>query len=858
MRLSHQDGGTMNTPTISMPYLSARETAYVPAGWKTLPPQNANFTGRDAILDQLRSMLVNSAQTAILRPRVLYGFGGVGKTQLAIEYAHRHRFDYDLIWWIAAEDSAEMRRSLLELARLLEIPVAGETHSIIRQVHESLALRERFPRWLLVFDNVGDPAGVAPLLPSSRTGHVLITSRHADWEEHGQAVQVDKFDRVESIALLQRHSDLSTADAGAVAARLGDLPISLAQAAAWHAETRQPVADYLTLLEEELHRRVATPSLGYPRSAEAAMSLAFQQVRKHSPDAAELLELASYFGPEWISLDLLHRGRYATPLAQRLNRKSLRDQASLKRAVQDIARWEIARNDTRRSRFRIHRLMQLMVQEDMDPGLREEVRETVRTMLAVANPGDPDCIAPREQVKHAELSAHLIPSGIIESGDDNARRVVVDQIRYRYLTGDHKGSRDLADRVRSVWEPRFGADDELTLIARRHQANAIAALGDPASALAIDREVLDRFEARLGMNHEHTMTTVSSVCADLRALGRFEEAKRLSEDNHQRHVRKFGADDRATLLTANNFAVDLRMVGEYPDALALDEQTLATAHRTLGPEDRLTLLLSRNVAHDLLALGRYPEALARQQSDLPLYEQVLGADHPAVLLARQAAVIGLRKLGRTRQAAEEARPLSADFRSRFGDDHPAMWLMEQTRANSLRDNGELIAAREIGEQSLSRYRNRLPDHPYTAVCATNLAVTYRQAGRLAEARRLNATALDQLATSLGRDHHYWLSCAVNLANDQAAAGDREAARRLSAEVLERSQRVRGPEHPDTLACAVNHALDLAATGDTIGLSLRFRTIDIMETSPAFGPAHPHLALARDGKRIDCDIEAPPT
>jgi tetratricopeptide (TPR) repeat protein len=854
--LMETESGVANYTTPAI-YISPREAGYVPAGWKTVPPKNPNFVGRDTMLSQLRSMLVNSSQTAVLLPRALYGLGGVGKTQLAIEYVYRHLSDYDLVWWIAAEDPAEIRRSLVELAGELEVPVTGDTTSTIRRVHEALAKREKFKHWILIFDNVGEPVNVASLLPSAREGHVLITTREASWEDRGQAVQVDKFVRDESVDLLG-HSGLTPADANAVAERLGDLPISLAQAAAWHKETNEPAGEYLRRFEAELSRRLDdTEGLGYPRQAAAAMHIAFDQLQDRSTEAAQLLRLASYFGPEWISLDLLHRGRLATPLSRRLS-KTLRDQAPLERVVKDIARWELARNDTRNLRFQVHRLVQRMVQAEMDPEQRAEVRETVQAMLAHANPGNPDLIPELERHKHAELSAHIVASGLIESEDDEARQVVLDQIRYRYNVGDYESSRDLATDALRVWEPRFGPRDELTLLARRHRSNAIAQLGGAAEALETDRDVLAGFEASQGRDHEHTIVTVNSVTRNLRALGRFTEARELDEDNYPRAVRVLGEEDRWTIRTASNYAVDLRMLGQYEAALDLDEGTYTTAERAFGRTDPEVLRVDGNVARDLYALGRYGDALRRQRSSIGDYERVQGASHPEVLAARRTIAISLRKLGRTHQAVDESRSLVLAYRNRLGNDHPEALLTRQSLMNALRDNGEVAEAIQVGEAVLERYRDHFADHPFTDICATNLAIAYRQGGRVHAARRLNERALTNLTGAFGADHPHTLCCATNLANDVAAVGDTDDARERSGDILERSRRVRGPQQAYTLACAVNHAIDLIAAREPKGTELLRDTVDTMSAMPDFGEGHPDVALARDGKRIDCDIEAPPT
>ena len=840
-------------------FYSTRESEGVPAGWKTVPPRNPNFVGRDDMLDQLRSLLVNRSQTAVLLPRALYGLGGVGKTQLATEYVHRQREDYNLVWWIAAEDPAEIRRSLVELSRELEIAETTDTSETIRRVQQALAERQPFQHWLLVFDNVGEPGKMVGLVPESRGGHVLITTRDRDWAEQGRAVEVGKFNRAESVALLQERGGISADEADEIADRLADLPISLAQAAAWHNETGQRVSEYLRRFNEEVERRSGdAESLGYSRHAAAAMGLAFEQLRDGSPPAAQLLQLASYFGPEWISLEMLHRGRMATDLSRRLGRV-LRDQSPLQRAIKDIDRLELARYDTRNDRFQIHRLVQRMVQADMAPEQQDAVRATVQLMLAHANPGNPDRIPENERRKHAQLSAHIVASGVIQSDEDEARQVVLDQIRYRYRVGDFESSRDLARAVVEVWERRWGPDDEMTLIARRHLANAIRELGNPTDALIMDEEVLRRFQAVFGPDHEHSMATVNSVSADLRAVGRFVQARELDEENYRRQRRVLGEEDRSTLRTGGNLAVDLRMVGEYAQALLLDEEILGTSRRVFGSEDPDSLLVASNVARDLNALGRFVDALRRQEEVLPTHERVNGVNHPQVLYARRNIVISYRKLGRTREAIDEARGLWLAHRNRLGDNHAATLLVAQSLTNALRDSGNLVDAIERGEDTWERYRGSYADHPFTQVCAVNLAIVYRQAGRIGEARQLNEASLVLLNESFGPDHPYSLCCATNLASDLGAAGDYDAARRMSGETLARSRHIRGDQHPYTLACANNHSIDLIETGDAAeGAALREQTIETLRRYPGLGEAHPDTTLAKDGKRIDCDIEPPNT
>ncbi|RSM35799.1 tetratricopeptide repeat protein, partial [Actinoplanes sp. ATCC 53533] len=177
-------------------------------------------------------------------PQALHGLGGVGKTQLATEYAYRHADDYWLVWWMTAESAAQVRGSLAQLAQRLGMPVGQDMKQTTALVLEALSASPF--RWLLVYDNAEGPEVLTDLVPSTGVGHVIVTSRNnAVWSARGNAIEVDVFERSESIQLLRRHGrSIGHGDADKLADKLGDLPLALEQAAIWHATTGMPVSEY--------------------------------------------------------------------------------------------------------------------------------------------------------------------------------------------------------------------------------------------------------------------------------------------------------------------------------------------------------------------------------------------------------------------------------------------------------------------------------------------------------------------------------------------------------------------------------------------------------------------------------------
>jgi hypothetical protein len=202
-----------------------------PAIVGNLPLRNANFTGRRGLLDTLHQRL-RAGTTAVL-PEAVHGAGGVGKSQLVIEYVYQHQQDFDLIWWIPAERPAQIQSALAELASRLELQVPSTANTAVPAVLDALRIGRPYSNWLLIFDNAENPDDVERFFPKGGPGSIVVTSRNARWGDLANSLPVDVFDRQESIELLRRRGpDLQVIDADRLAAALGDLPLAIEQAAA--------------------------------------------------------------------------------------------------------------------------------------------------------------------------------------------------------------------------------------------------------------------------------------------------------------------------------------------------------------------------------------------------------------------------------------------------------------------------------------------------------------------------------------------------------------------------------------------------------------------------------------------------
>jgi hypothetical protein len=218
------------------PRFAGGRTQRLPPIWRVPLRRNPHFTGRDDLLDELARKL---AQARV----ALTGMAGVGKTQLALEYAYRHAHEFDLVSWLRAEESTTLQEDYAALANPLELPEAQERELAVvgYAVRRELSRRER---WLLVFDNATEPKEVLPLLPEG-DGQILITSRHPNWPFIA-SFGISTLARAASVTLmLARTGQQDRQAADALAAELGDLPLALEQAAAYMKETGTALSQYL-------------------------------------------------------------------------------------------------------------------------------------------------------------------------------------------------------------------------------------------------------------------------------------------------------------------------------------------------------------------------------------------------------------------------------------------------------------------------------------------------------------------------------------------------------------------------------------------------------------------------------------
>ncbi len=642
-----------------------------------IPARNPGFTGRDGLLAAVRERLVAGDRAVV---QALQGMGGVGKTQLAIEYAHRFAEAYDVTWWVNAEQAGLIGDQFAALGAALGCVQPGAGSETVRAA--VLAdLRQR-GRWLLVFDNAEDPADIRPWLPGGG-GHVLITSRERAWAEIAALVEVDVLARAESVAILQnRVTGLGASDADRLAVQLGDLPLAVAQAAGFMAETSMSAAQYLDLLRTQAGKLLDQPAPGssYPRSLAAATRLAADRLDGEDPAAAQLASVCAFLAPEPIPEDLFTSapGELPGELAARAA-----DPLAWRQTLAHLARQSLARIDQRG--LVLHRLTQAILRDRLTGEQAAATRDCSEAILAAADPGDP--LNPVTWPRWAQLMPHLLAADLAATDSRDLRRMACNACWYLLARGDNRTAHDFAMALRQHWRDRLGDDQENTLAVAYYLAWALRAMGRYAEARARDEDTLARCRRVLGEDHPATLSAAHGLAIDLTCLGDYQAARELDEDTLARR-RVLGEDHPDTLSSANNLAIDLRELGDYQAARELDEDTLARSRRVLGEDHPRTLQSASNLALDLSNLGDYQAARELDEDTLARYRRVLGEDHPSTLSSANGLAMDLANLGEYQAARELDEDTLARRRRVLGEDHPSTLSSANNLAVDLRALGE--------------------------------------------------------------------------------------------------------------------------------------------------------------------------
>jgi tetratricopeptide (TPR) repeat protein len=690
------------------------------------------FKGRDEFMQRLHDSLTQArgGQMAIVS---LYGLGGVGKTRVAVEYARARADDYSALLFAVAETPEALRRNLAALAAVL-LPQLDTADDAVR-LAAVLDWLNANPGWFLILDNVDSKpalAEVEKLLGALSGGHVVVTSRLANFSANFQPLELDVLAVEDAAAfLLARSKDRrrSAPDdegrAREVANELGRLALALEQAAAFIAKNRLTFAQYLEQWRskrDEVLKWFDATVTGYQYPVAVTWQTSVAQL---SEGGRRLLEWLAWLAPEKVPESLLD---VAIPSAEAEN---LRD------AFDDLAAYSLVTRDAQGPFFLIHRLVQDVTRRSLAAEAQQrslvEALGWVNTAFT-GTPGDIrnwptlDPLAPHARVLTAQANAASIP------------------------------------------EPTARLMNQLGLLLKAKALHGEAEL--------LMRRALAIEEKRFGPDHPIVATHLGNLASLLQATNRLDEAEPLKRRALAIDEKSSGPDHPNVAIRLGNLAILLQATNRFVEAEPLMRRVISIFEKSSGPNDPHVATALNNLAQLLQDTNRLVEAEPLMRRALAIDEETFGSDHPNV--ARDLNNLAVLFLATNRR--EEAEPmvrraLAIDEQS-FGSDHPEVAIDLNNLARLLQDTNRSVEAEPllrralaIGEQSLG------PDHPHVGIRLNNLARLLQDTNRSDDAEPLLRRAVAifvEFARQTGHRHPDSDTVFANYADLLTAMGKSQA------------------------------------------------------------------------------------
>lgn len=765
----------------------------------SLPSRNLIFTGRERELEDLQRHL-SMEPGAVLS---ITGSGGVGKSALALEYAYRAGASgrYEIIGWVRARSPVTVAEDLAALAPRLGVPSEGSTGVAAAEVMAALATRQD---WLVVFDNAQKPHDLAGMLPGGG-GHVLITSQNQEWSGIATQLDLGEFSRPESVKFVQERSGSDEpAAARELAGELIDLPLALAQAAAYIDTRSITIHGYLESYRDPKLgprlRDVALPSAEYPASVARTWLLSFRQLSGEHPAAAELLRLCAFLDPDNIDLDLLNAGR--VEVGDVLSR-ALGNRQECSEMVDALVATSLVTVPAE-GHLRVHRLVQAVTRDQLNHDEAAMWTERALNMVRAILPPAPDDF--RSWPMYDRLAPHIeAVTGYSSSPSLLTKKIeLLKKLGIYLLTSEQlTAARTTFERVLTMLETTYGPDDPEVAKALDNLAAAQLKLGELRNAHASIERALAVLEEACGPDDPEVAKALGNLSIVQRDLWELKDAQASIERTQAIFQAAYGPHHPEVAKTFIDLGIIQLRLGELRDARASLERGLALTESADRPDRHEAARALIGLGGVQMRQGGLASARASLERALEISEEVYGPGNAGVAPALiNLGAVQMRQ-GELRDArAGLDRALSA-LLDAYGPDHPEVAsALINIGAVQLRQ-GELGNARASVERAIAiRKVVYGPNHPQVASALTNLGIVQLRQGELGNARANLERSLVIGEEVFGLGHPEVASALVYLGAAQLGQGEWGNARASLERAQAISEEVYGPVHPEVAKALV--------------------------------------------------------
>jgi tetratricopeptide (TPR) repeat protein/transcriptional regulator with XRE-family HTH domain len=845
-------------------FLEASLTGFSPH-WLVPLKRNSLFTGREQILEALHTRLGVNQMVALTQPSALHGLSGVGKTQIALEYAYRYALEYSAIFWIGAETAESIVSSLLHIAELLQLPERDdEDHRrAVVAVQHWLSTHDQ---WLLIWDNVEDLALLDHFLPSTRQGAIVITTRCQALGTLAQGIDLEPMGQEEGILFVLRRAKVLKQEAtyedmqrfavskpGEYAAAaelvtdLAALPLALDQAGAYIDETGCSLAGYLHRYQQRhtsLLARRGGPGSDHPQSVTTTFRFSMERVEQEMRAAADILRVCALLHAEAIPEELFLEG--AAHLGPDLE-SLVADPSQFDQALAILRSLSLVRRHPETGTLSLHRLVQVVLQEGMSEQERTMwQRRVIRALSALF----PEVISEGTAAtwKQCErLLAHVLTAVTTITDEEEDQELVRvlgkaadylrERVQYERAEALYKRSLNLGEQVLGPMHPEMAYP--LTGLANLYQEQGRFEQAEP-----LYQRALSIWEQAFGSEHPLVAHPLTGLAILYQKQGSSEQAEPLFQRALSIWKQALGPMHPLVTRPLNGLAILYKRQGKPEQAELLYERALSIQTQALGPEHPQIARLLYNLALLYEEQGKYEQAEPLFRQSLRLGEQVWGPEHPNLAHPFNGLAILYQEQGKDAQAESLSQRALHLWEQALGAEHLLVAYPLYNLAILSQRQGKYEQAEHLLQQSLHIAEQALgPEHPQVAYPLNGLAELYAEQGKDDQAEQLYTRALQIREQTLGREHPDLAFSLNGLANLYASQGKQKQAEPLYERAFFIREQQLSQYHPET-AQTLHDLASFRKTQGHLSEALSFAERALSIRSRSLGDTHPKTIASR--------------
>ncbi|KAF8348423.1 hypothetical protein F5887DRAFT_914874 [Amanita rubescens] len=792
---------------------------------------SAMFTGRGIYLERLEDYFGSSA-IGQRKSFLLYGMGGIGKTQICLKFIEEHETLFSDIFWIDASSESTIDLRLKQIAQ-----ANGGTDEDASSAASALKWISKKSNWLMIYDNAD--SGCQVVERNLELMRIIVDE-----------MEVLEMEEEEALTLLSKSARLDYASESMqttgkqLISKLGGIPLAIDQAGAYMLTCKCPLDDYLELYAKNQDQLMSNPlfkgASGYGSCTYGTYEISMKEIearaaQKRDPAKAIVAESAiavyqiiAFLHHENIPEELFKSAAenykkrnideeretglplsitMLNPKVLLLDEKGEWNKMQFQLGIQVLLSFSLIKSSG--TLYSVHPLVHSW-SRDRIPKMEID-QQLLMTKAFLASSVELDYT-----IDNYEYCGLLTPH--MRKINDQATQLNLNNIYYDdecdqfSLVFHHIGSWNELEKL-TMWmlerrKANLAPKHPFVLNSMANLAHAYRKQGRWVEAEKLQVKVMEVIKENLGSQHPDTLVSMDNLASTYRNQGRWDEAEKLAVEVMEARKEEFGSHHPETVSSMGNLASTYRHQGRWDEAEKLQVKVMEASKENLGSQHPDTLDSMANLASIYNYQGRWDEAEKLDLEVMEASKEKLGLQHQDTLNSMANLAFTYRKQGRWDEAEMLQVEVMEAMKEKLGSQHLHTLTNMDNLASTYRDQGRWDEAEKLEVEVTEASKEKLgSQHPDTLINMASLASTYRNQGRWDEAEKLEVEVMEASKEKLGSQHPRTLNSMANLASTYRKQGRWDEAEKLQVEVMEARKEKLGSHHPDTLTGMA----DLAST-----------------------------------------------